>query len=51
MLRASRGGRIGGLTSFWILYAIHDALVKPMLWHRAPYTLSDPQQEVGRREG
>ena len=23
-------GEFGGLTSFWILYAIHDALVKPM---------------------
>ncbi len=23
-------GEIGGLTSFWVLYAIHDALVKPM---------------------
>jgi ABC-type transport system substrate-binding protein len=24
-------GEIGGLTPFWVLYAIHDALVKPML--------------------
>jgi len=23
-------GEFGGLTSFWILYAIHDALIKPM---------------------
>jgi peptide/nickel transport system substrate-binding protein len=23
-------GEIGGLTSFWVLYAIHDAVVKPM---------------------
>jgi peptide/nickel transport system substrate-binding protein len=23
-------GEMGGLTSFWVLYAIHDALVKPM---------------------
>ena len=23
-------GELGGLTSFWVLYAIHDALVKPM---------------------
>jgi peptide/nickel transport system substrate-binding protein len=25
-----RSGESAGLTPFWVLYAIHDALVKPM---------------------
>src|SRR5262249_28156596 len=34
-------GEIGGLTPFWVLYAIHDALVKPMPGHLLSPSLAE----------